>query len=104
MSEAVSGNISFTAKGITHVVDISSIKNTVAFERHFNVSAQVLAMSPRVEYIAFMAWSAAKAKGIDVPDDFDGFLDVVDNLEVIDTDEAPNANPTNGGQSAELLP
>jgi hypothetical protein len=101
MSSAVSGDISFTIKGVSHVVDISSIKNTVAFERHFNVSAQVLAMSPRVEYIAFMAWTAAQSAGIAVPDTFDGFLDEVEDIEVVEGDGgAPN--PTNGAQSAEL--
>ena len=49
MAQAVDGNIKFTAKGVDHVVDISSIKNTVQFERHFNVSAQVLTIDPRVE-------------------------------------------------------
>ena len=101
MASAVAGNIQFTVAGVDHVVDISSIKNTIAFERHFNVSAQVLAMSPRVEYIAFMAWSAAVADGLDVSDDFDRFVDVLDNIEVMDADETA-ANPTDGGQSAEL--
>jgi hypothetical protein len=87
--------------GITHVVGISSIKNTVAFERHFNVSAQVLSMSPRVEYIAFMAYSAASAAGIDVPDTFDGFLDKLDDISVVDEADT-DPNPTDGGQSAEL--
>ena len=97
---AVNGQIAFTIAGEKHVVDISSIKNTVAFERHFDVSAQVLAMSPRLEYIAFMAYTAASSAGQKVPDTFDGFLDVVDDLEILD--ESPEkANPTDGGQSAE---
>ena len=58
-------------------------------------------MSPRVEYIAFMAWSAARSDGLDVPDDFDAFVDVLDNIEVLDGPEEA-ANPTDGGQSAEL--
>lgn len=97
MSQAVSGGISFTIGGVSHAVDISSIKNTVAFERHFNVSAQVLSIAPRLEYIAFMAYTAAQSAGIEVPDTFDGFLDVVDNLEVIDQPEEAG-NPTDGGQ------
>lgn len=101
MASSVAGNIQFTIRGVNHVVDISSIKNTISFERHFNVSAQVLAMSPRVEYIAFMAWSAAVADGLDVPDDFDKFVDVLDNIEVMDADETA-VNPTDGGQSADL--
>lgn len=95
---AVSGDIEFTIDGHTHVVGISSIKNTVEFERHFNVSAQVLSMSPRVEYVAFMAYTAAQSAGIDVPDTFDGFLDVVEDLQVVDDEKRPEANPTDGGQ------
>lgn len=102
MASAVNGNIQFTAKGVDHVVDIAGIKNTVLFERHFNVSAQVLTMSPRVEYLAFMAWTAAQADGLDVPGKFDDFLDVVTDLSIVDGEDAEAANPTDGGQSAEL--
>lgn len=96
--KAMSGNINFTTKSGSYTVDIASIKNTVAFERHFNVSAQVLQMAPRLEYIAFLAWTAARSAGIDVPDTFDGFLDEVEDLEVIDGEDAADANPTDGGQ------
>ncbi len=97
-SAAVNGNIAFTTKSGSYVVDIAGIKNTVAFERHFNVSAQVLQMAPRLEYIAFLAWTAGRSAGLPVADTFDGFLDEVRDLEVIDTDEKADANPTDGGQ------
>jgi hypothetical protein len=99
-TSAVNGNIAFTTPAGSYVVDIASIKNTVAFERHFNVSAQVLQMAPRLEYIAFLAWSAGRSAGLPIADSFDGFLDEVSDLEVIDTDEdeKPDANPTDGGQ------
>ena len=97
----VSGEIEFTMSGHTHVVSISSIKNTVEFERHFDVSAQVLTMRPRVEYLAYMAYTAAKTAGIDVPATFDDFLEVLEDINAID-DEATAPNPTAGGQSAEL--
>ena len=102
MAQAVDGNIQFTAKGVDHVVDISSIKNTVQFERHFNVSAQVLTMDPRVEYLAFMAWTAAQSEGLDVPGKFDDFLDQLEDMSLVEDDDAQAANPTDGGQSAEL--
>jgi hypothetical protein len=95
---AVNGNIAFTTDAGSYVVDIASIKNTVAFERHFNVSAQVLQMAPRLEYIAFLAWTAGRSAGLPVADTFDGFFDEVRDLEVIDTDEKADANPTDGGQ------
>jgi hypothetical protein len=97
-TSAVSGNISFTIGTAKHVVDIASIRNTIAFERHFNVSAQVLQMAPRLEYIAFLAWKAASTAGIAVPKTFDGFVDVVEDLEVIDGDVPADSNPTDGGQ------
>jgi hypothetical protein len=100
-SSAVNGNISFTTPAGSFTVDIASIKNTIQFERHFNVSAQVLQMAPRLEYIAFMAWSSAVSKGLPVPDDFDEFLDVVEDLQVVDEADQPDVNPTDGGQPAE---
>ena len=102
MASAVDGNIRFTAKGVDHIVDISSIKNTVQFERHFNVSAQVLTMEPRVEYLAFMAWTAAQSAGLEVPGKFDDFLDQLEDLSIVEEDDPKAANPTDGGQSAEL--
>jgi len=96
--KAVNGNISFTTAAGSFTVDIASIKNTIAFERHFNVSAQVLQMAPRLEYIAFMAWSAAKSEGLPVADEFDGFLDEVTDLEVVEDGAPPDANPTDGAQ------
>jgi hypothetical protein len=102
MASAVNGNIQFTGKGVDHVVDIAGVKNTVLFERHFNVSAQILTMSPRVEYLAFMAWTAARSDGLDVPAEFDDFLDVVEDLSIVDQEDSEAANPTDGGQSAEL--
>ena len=97
-SSAVNGNISFTTPAGSFTVDIASIKNTIQFERHFNVSAQVLQMAPRLEYIAFMAWSAAKSEGLPVADEFDGFLDEVTDLEVVEDGAPPDANPTDGAQ------
>jgi hypothetical protein len=55
-------------------------------------------MAPRLEYIAFLAWTAGRSAGLPVADTFDGFLDEVRDLEVIDTDEKADANPTDGGQ------
>jgi hypothetical protein len=49
-----------------------------------------------------MAWSAARSKDLPVADTFDGFLDEVEDLEVIDDGKPADSNPTDGGQSAEL--
>jgi hypothetical protein len=98
---AVNGNIRFSTDAGTWVVDIASIKNTIAFERHFNVSAQVLQMAPRLEYIAFMAWTAARGDGLPVAAKFDDFIDTIVDIEVVDDAVERDANPTDGEQSAE---
>jgi len=95
---AVQGNIRFSTADGEWVVDIASIKNTIAFERHFDISAQVLQMSPRLEYVAFMAWSAARSAELPVADTFDGFLDEVVDLAIVDDGEERDANPTGGDQ------
>lgn len=95
----MANNVRFTINGETHAVDITGAKTVVQFERHFNVGASVLSMQPRLEYVAYMAWRAAQNAGVTVPDEFDEFLDVVSDLNVVEDDEA-NANPTDGGQSA----
>lgn len=95
---AVQGNIRFQTAAGEWVVDIASIKNTVAFERHFDISAQVLQMSPRLEYVAFMAWSAARSAELPVADTFDGFLEEVIDLAIVDAGKERDANPTDGDQ------
>ena len=49
-----------------------------------------------------MAWTAAQSDGLDVPGKFDDFLDQLEDLSVVEEDNAQAANPTDGGQSAEL--
>lgn len=97
MAKAVSGNIRFTIGGVSHDVDIAAIKPVIQFERHFDCSSEILSMAPRLEYVAYMAFVAAQNAGIDVPETFDDFLDVVQDLEVVD-DQPRDANPTGGGQ------
>jgi hypothetical protein len=41
-------------------------------------------------------------RGLDVPGKFDDFLDQLEDLSVVEEDNAQAANPTDGGQSAEL--
>jgi len=98
-SSATSGKLLLTTKSGSWVVDIGSLKTTIEFERHFNVSAQVLQLAPRVEYIAFMAWSAGRDAGYPLPDDFDTFLGELVKWDDVDEDGSANdVNPTDGGQ------
>ena len=97
--KAIQGNIRFTLVGGEPLtVDISAASHAIRFERHFDTSAEILQMAPRLEYIAFLAWSAATAAGLAVPADFDDFIAVIDDMEVIDEGKPADANPTAGGQ------
>lgn len=91
------GGIRFSTPSGEWTVQITGMKNIILFERHFNVSAQVLQMSPRLEYLAFMAWTAARGQGLPVADDFDGFIDELVDIESVDAEGATDANPTAGG-------
>jgi hypothetical protein len=96
-TKAVNGNIEFTTKSGSYIVDIASLKVVIQFERHFNVSAQVMNMAPRVEYLAYMAWAAARAQNMPVADTFDGFVDELVDIEQVDGEQT-DQNPTDGGQ------
>lgn len=97
-SSAVEGNIRFTTDQGEFTVAIDTIKNAIAFERKFNVSATVLAIQPRLEWLAFMAWAAARDKGLPVADDFDVFVDQLQGIEAVEVEDEDAANPTNGDQ------
>lgn len=98
-NDAVEGSIRFTTDRGTFTVAIDTIRNAIAFERKFNVSATVLAVQPRLEWLAFMAFKAAQDKGLPVGEDFDAFVDSLEGIEAVEQDELDDgANPTNGDQ------
>lgn len=103
MSEASrpGGKIYFKTAAGEWQVDIAGFKNVIAFERHFNTGAVVLELAPRLEYVAYMAWTAACDAGLPVADKFDQFIDDIIELEVVD-EEGPDQNPSDEGQSAAL--
>jgi hypothetical protein len=97
-SATIEGGVSFTVGSGSYVVDVGSVYCLVEFERHFKTSAQILQMEPRLEHIAWLAHSAAKTEGLEVPGDFDDFLKEVKDLEVVEGTEVQTTNPTDGGQ------
>jgi len=97
-SGTIEGGVTFTVDSGSYVVDVGSVYCLVEFERHFKTSAQILQMEPRLEHIAWLAYSAATTNGIDVPDTFDDFLKQVKDLEVVEGPDLETANPTDGGQ------
>ena len=98
MPDSVEGNIRFVTDNGEFTVAIDTIKNAIAFERKFNVSATVLAVQPRLEWLAFMAWQAGRDAGLPVGDDFDAFVDSLRGIEAIEDEPGEGANPTNGDQ------
>lgn len=98
MGDSVEGSIKFTTDKGEFVVAIDTIKNAIAFERKFNVSATVLSVQPRIEWLAFMAYSAAKDDGLPVGDDFDAFVDSLEGIEAVSDGDDDQANPTDGEQ------
>ena len=102
MAKADTGKpLRFTTTGGTWTVQIGGYKNIVHFERHFNTSAQVLERAPRVEYVLYLAWDAAIAEGLPVPEKFDAFIDEIVDFEELEDEAGADENPTPGDQSAE---
>ncbi len=67
----------------------------VAWERKFKRKASELATgNVGLEDLAFMAYEAAKASGIAVPPAFDGYLNRLEDIDVVSED----TNPTLGDQ------
>jgi hypothetical protein len=94
--------ISFTTEAGTFTVEMFNFKNLVLFERKFNLSADVLETNTRLEYIGFCAWASAVDKGLPVAETFDGFLDEIIEIELVENPAGQDQNPTDEGQSAEL--
>jgi len=67
----------------------------VAWERKFKRKASELATgNVGLEDLAFMAYEAAKTSGIAVPPAFDGYLNRLEDIDVVSED----TNPTLGDQ------
>jgi len=59
----------------------------VRFERQFDMGAEELGDSPRLEHIMFLAWAGLKRQG-DFEGDFEAFLDGVSGADSADPKEA----------------
>lgn len=53
----------------------------VAFERRFGVASAVMKTDPRLEYILFLTWSAARRSGLEGLDDFDAFVEAIEGFD-----------------------
>lgn len=69
----------------------TGIGSIIKWERKYKTKASKLADGIGMEDICFLAWEASKKEKITVPAVFDDFLDRIEELEVVATDEV---NPT----------
>jgi len=60
----------------------------VAWERKFKRKASTLADGVGAEDLAFLAWEACKQSSVPVPAVFDDYIKKLDNIEVVEVDEA----------------
>jgi hypothetical protein len=75
----------------TDVVVRVSPKVQVQFERHFKKSMFDYGLSPLQEENFYLAWLALRDAGKDCPDDFEAFLDLIDDVDPVrDTPTEPN--------------
>jgi hypothetical protein len=78
------------ADGTDVIVRVSPVAQ-VQFERHFRKSMFDYGLTPTQEENFYLAWLALRDAGKDVPDDFDEFLRLLDDVDsVSDTPSKPN--------------
>jgi len=73
----------------------TSLSTIVQWERHFKRRAGDLAAGFALEDLAYMAWATLKKQGLQLG--FDEWLETVELLEVIDSEES---HPTEGAATA----
>lgn len=67
---------------------VAELPDIVAFERQYGVSIADIGDAPRIEWLAFLAWTALKRKG-QAGDDFEGWLNQTSGLSIAEDDAAP---------------
>jgi hypothetical protein len=80
----------------------TTMKVIIDWERKYKKSVNELAAGRyTLEDIVFFAYQAAKASGVPVPMTLDGFIDKIEQVEVV---EVEDGNPTNGDSTAGASP
>lgn len=85
-----------TYDGGAVVEAVAKPKDFVAFERQYGQSMASFdpesGVTPPLEWLFYLAWSPLHRQQRE-PEAFDGFLDKVDDIEVVDTDAADPTQP-----------
>lgn len=69
---------------------VAELPDIVAFERQYGVSIADIGDAPRMEWLAFLAWTALKRRG-QAGDDFEGWLNQTAGLSLAEDDATPLA-------------
>jgi hypothetical protein len=69
----------------------TGIESVIAWERKYKTKASKLAEGIGMEDICFLAWQASKKNKITVPAVFDDFINKIEDLEIVSTEDV---NPT----------
>lgn len=78
--------IKVTAGNATRVVE-TSLGTIIQWERKYKKRAGDLAAGFAVEDLAFLAWASMKKEGGQIAD-FDTWVEALDDLEVVDSEES----------------
>ncbi len=73
-------DLQVTESGGTPVAVTAGAADFIALERKYGIGPKDLGDNPRLEYLAFLAWSAMRRTGPGVPD-FDTFVGTLDDIE-----------------------
>ncbi len=87
--------IKVTAGNTTQVVE-TSLGTIIQWERKYKKRAGDLAAGFAVEDLAFLAWASMKKQGGQISE-FDTWVEALDDLEVVDSEES---FPTDGAVTA----
>lgn len=63
----------------------------IAFERKFDTTYEAVDKTPRIEYIAFLAWNSLHRTGVETRT-FDEFVDALDDFDVVTAPLAPSSD------------
>lgn len=86
-----------TYEGQPYDLDVTTLTVMAAFEEHFDKSFSWFSEDPRITFIAFASWCAAKEQGVKVPAKFSEFCSANPTFENPDGNSA-DTNPTTGEQ------
>lgn len=87
-----------TYEGQEYGLDVTTLAVMTQWEEHFDRSFGSFSDDPRITYIAYASWCAAKIQGVKVPAKFSEFCLANPTFINPDNGEGAETNPTTGAQ------